>query len=109
MTKTEIQSEALNRAKTGQATSNYLSILAGFEAKGIPVDTVIPRENVFTFAAWKALGRSVKKGEHGVKVCTWIPIKGKSAKPPTDGEKPKVHCRPRTATVFHVSQTQPIA
>src|SRR5712692_9223746 len=55
--KAEIRQEALTRAVTGQSYSNYPAIVAGFMAKGIPEDQIKPRENVFTYEAWRALGR----------------------------------------------------
>jgi hypothetical protein len=57
---------------------NYSAIFQGFMAKGIAETDIKPRENVFTFHAWKALGRSVKRGEHGVKVVTFIAPIGKA-------------------------------
>ena len=99
-----IASEALARARGNQATSNYSAIYSGFAAKGIPESDILPRENVLTFWAWKALGRRVIKGEHGVRVTTWIPIKER--RDPTTGEiTSKAGRRPKTATVFHISQT----
>ena len=101
MTKTakaEMRQEALSRAANGQSLTNYPAIIEGFAGKGIPIDDIKPRENVFTFNAWKALGRSVKKGEHGVKVLTFIEV-DKSE----DGETSR---RPWKTTVFHVSQTE---
>ena len=115
MTQNELQQQALSRARGGMTTSNFMAIFTGFEAKGIAIDEIRPRDNVLTFNAWKALGRTVKKGEHGVQVQTWIPIETKAAsgddqpadgKP--DGKKRKGGARPRTATVFHISQTKPM-
>ena len=68
LTRTEMQNEAQERARTSQALTNYPAIYEGFMAKGIPEADIKPRENVFTFNAWKALGRSVKRGEKGVRV-----------------------------------------
>src|SRR5580700_1412740 len=68
----EEKQEALSRAVLGQSFSNFPAIFQGFAAKGIPETEIKPRENVFTFDAWKALGRYVRKGEHGVKVVTFI-------------------------------------
>lgn len=103
-----LQREALNRAVFGQSMANYSAIFEGFEAMGIPADDIRPRENVFTFNAWKALGRSVKKGEHGVKVATWVTADGKRVEA-TEGEAAAGGFRfPKTTTVFHVSQTSPI-
>ena len=96
--KTDTKAEALNRAATGISLTNYPMILAGFIQKGIPADHIKPRENVFTFNAWKALGRVVKKGEHGVRVVVWIETE-------KNGEKAR---RPWSAIVFHESQTKPL-
>jgi antirestriction protein ArdC len=72
-------------------------------AKGIPEADIKPRENVFTFNAWKALGRSVKRGEHGVKVVTFIECTGVERDPVSGEEKQVSYRRPHTTTVFHVS------
>lgn len=96
--------EALINAATGQSLMNYGSIFDGFAAKGILLDDIKPRENVFTFHAWKALGRSVKKGEHGVKVCTFVPA---SKTDKDSGEIPGFRM-PRQTTVFHLTQTEEI-
>lgn len=97
--------EAVGRATQGQSVMNYPSIFEGFMAKGIELADIKPRENVFTFWAWKALGRQVKKGEHGVKSVTFIPVSGKADA--TTGES-KGFRMPRTVTVFHISQTEEV-
>jgi antirestriction factor ArdC-like protein len=96
------RAEALTRAVSGQTMSNYPAIFQGFIAKGIPESEIRPRENVFTFDAWKALGRYVRKGEHGVKVVTFIECSKENKE---TGEKDSFR-RPWTTTVFHVSQTE---
>ncbi len=101
---TQQQSEALSRATNNLSMLNYPAIYEGFAEKGI--SDVIPRENVFTYNAWRAKGRQVRKGEHGVKVVTWIDCKSKDIDPDT-GE-PKKYKRAKSATVFHISQTDPI-
>jgi hypothetical protein len=114
--KEEMQQEALSRAATGQSLANWPTILAGFLAKGIPESDIRPRENVFTYHAWRALGRQVRRGEHGVKVVTYVTVQGKEDKDGVDTndldgtDKPKSggFRRPWMATVFHVSQTDPI-
>ncbi len=100
---TQQQSEALSRAETNQSLLNYPAIYGGFIDKGIAESDIIPRVNVFTYNAWKAKGRQVLKGEHGVKVVTWIDCKSKDIDPDT-GE-PKQYKRAKSATVFHISQT----
>lgn len=102
MTNQIIAQEALSHALQSQSMSNYAAIYSGFAEKGIT--DIKPRENVFTFNAWKALGRSVRKGEHGVKVCTWVPMSKKDA----DGVAQPIGRKPRMTTVFHISQTDPI-
>lgn len=106
MTQTEIRQQALDRARSGQALTNYPAILTGFIEKGIPEAEIRPRENVFTFQAWKALGRSVCKGEHGVKVHTFVPMTAEVKDAETGEVKVKAYSGPRTTTVFHVSQTE---
>ena len=102
----DIQAEALSRAATGQSLANVPAIIAGFTAKGIPEADIKPRENVFTFDAWKALGRVVRRGEHGVKITTFIESKSKEID--KDTGEPRLIRRPWTTTVFHISQTEPI-
>ena len=92
------QDEALLNATNNVSMINYSTIFSGFAEKGI--DDVQPRVNVFTFNAWKALGRSVKKGEHGVKLITWVAMSKK-----TDEGKDSFK-RPRSVSVFHISQTE---
>jgi antirestriction protein ArdC len=101
VTKTEIQAEALARARGGQSTGNWAAIISGFVARGLLPESIIPRENVLTYQAWRALGRQVRKGEHGVQVTTWVPMMKKDA----DGKAQPIGKRPKSATVFHVSQT----
>src|SRR5260370_42467019 len=74
LTKQLIQQEALGRAVGGQSLSNWPAIIAGFMAKGISESDIRPRENVFTYHAWRALGRQVRRGEHGVKVVTFVSV-----------------------------------
>jgi len=107
MTTAEQQTEALERARNGQTWANYPQIFAGFIEKGISENDIKPRENIFTFQAWKALGRSVKKGEHGVKVVTFIDCTGRvDVDQNTGEEKQTSYRRPHTTTVFHISQTE---
>ena len=101
----ERQTEALSRAITGQSWSNYPAIIQGFKARGIPEEQISPRENVFTYQAWKALGRQVRKGEHGVKVVTFIKRDKKTKDRETGETKFEVVSMPRTVSVFHISQT----
>jgi len=103
MTQQQRQADALSRATNGQTLSNYPAILSGFMAKGIPESEIRPRENVLTYHAWRALGRQVRKGEHGVKVVTYIE---RTVKEQENGEEiERTFRRPWFTTVFHISQT----
>jgi antirestriction protein ArdC len=102
-----IQREALTKAVSGQSFMNYQAIVSGFETLGIPLKEIKPRENVFTFHAWRALGRCVKKGEHGVRICTFIRRKDKTDEASPDAPQ-SGRTKPWHTTVFHISQTQSI-
>ena len=99
------QTEALTRAVTGQSLSNYPQIFRGFMAKGIAESDILPRENVFTYHAWRALGRQVRKGEKGVRVVTFIQRERKTKDADTGETKVQTYSVPRTVSVFHISQT----
>jgi N-terminal domain of anti-restriction factor ArdC len=100
----ELQSQALAKARGGESTCNYRAITDGFLALGIAEGDIQPRDNVLTFNAWKALGRVVVKGQHGVRVTTFVPVVQKDA----DREDGKRRNMPRMTTVFHISQTKPL-
>jgi hypothetical protein len=104
----ELQAESLSRARGGGSMANYAPILVGFSAMGIPEEEIRPRENVFTFNAWRALGRTVKRGEKGVKVVTWITTDGKSVQGENGEEKKPGGKLCRSVAVFHISQTVPL-
>ena len=108
MSSQAIQQEALSHAVNGRSVGNYPAIFTGFIAKGIPEAEINPRVNVFTYDAWRALGRQVRKGEHGVKVATIIKTTRKERDEATGQEVERTASRPWTTTVFHVSQTDPI-
>ena len=101
----ERQTEALSRAQTGQSWSNFPAIIQGFRGRGIPEDQILPRENVFTYQAWRALGRQVRKGEHGVRVITFIKRDKKTEDTKTGEVKLQTYSMPRTVSVFHITQT----
>lgn len=101
----EMADEALARARGSLAMSNYPAIVQGFIDKRIPENEIEPRVNVLTYQAWRAAGRQVRKGEHGVKVVTWIPVTRTEMDSETGEQRTREGKRPWTATVFHVSRT----
>lgn len=94
--------EALGRALQSQSFANYPAIIEGFAARGIPINEIEPRVNIFTYAAWQAKGRQVRKGEKGIKIVTFA----KFTKKDDDGTE-RAGSRPSSSTVFHISQTDP--
>ena len=79
---------------------------------------ILPRENIFTFWAWKALGRQVRKGEHGVRLTTWIENRRQLRSDPNDQQSNAADAASqentrsrfsRPVTVFHISQTEPVS
>lgn len=101
--KLEQVKNVMAKIKAGQATiekaqsrdfgQNDLLVVMAFNDRGIQAT---PRVDVFTYNAWLAKGRQVRKGEKGVTIFTFIEKK--------DGSK-----TPRSVTVFHVSQTDLLA
>jgi len=104
--KTDVQCEALERATSSPSVINYPAIFEGFMARGLSESDIVPRVNVFTYNAWRAQGRTVRRGEHGVRVTTWVPIAEKLADDGTVERSAGKRCK--TAYVFHVSQTDPL-
>ena len=94
-----MQTSALGRAREGRMCANDLLIIAAYAAKGIDAH---PRVDVFTFNAWKALHRHVRKGEHGIQVLTYAHKETVKSDGTTEEQS-----FPVSAVVFHVSQTDP--
>ncbi len=103
----EQREEALRRATSNLSLTNYPAIYQGFLDMGIPESEIQPRVNVFTYDAWRALGRQVRKGEHGVRVCTFVECTKTVRDTSTGEEKQETFRRPWNTTVFHLSQTDP--
>jgi len=104
----EMEREALSRARSNPSWANFGQVITEFASRGIPASEICPKENVFTYNAWRALGRQVRRGEHGVKILSYCPIESKEANS-DDQEQSVTRLRPVSAVVFHVSQTDPIA
>jgi hypothetical protein len=98
----KLQSRALAKARGGESTCNYSAITNGFLVLGVAEQDIQPRDNVLTFHAWRALGRVVIKGQHGVNVQTFVSMPQKML----EGDDTKYRTLPRMTTVFHISQTK---
>ena len=83
-------------------TENCELVVDEFVNRGLPKDKIQPKENVFTYKKWQKLGRQVKKGEKGVKIC-WL-----AKLPPHKTDKDKIGWRHLVRSVFHISQTEKI-
>lgn len=105
--------EALSRARSNPSMANFGTVIEAFAARGIDPCDIDPKTNVFTYNAWRALGRQVRRGEKSVKITTFIPTgpKDEPTAPqtqPNGTPAPSRGMRPVTACVFHISQTDPI-
>jgi antirestriction protein ArdC len=103
-----MENAALDRARSNPSWANFGQVIAEFAARGIAESEISPKENVFTYNAWRALGRQVRKGEHGVKITTWVEMSKRERDEQTGEEKIVSASRPTSAVVFHVSQTDPV-
>jgi len=104
--RSEMERESLSRARSSFSMANFVPVIQEFAARGIPLAEICPKENVFTYHAWRALGRQVRKGEHGVKVS--VCFKRDDDKQQAADGKPATRTIFASAVVFHVSQTDPI-
>ncbi|WP_434077480.1 ArdC family protein [Pseudomonas aeruginosa] len=107
----EIQAKALQNALADRSAANYETIVDEFMQRGIPPEEITPRVNIFTYHAWRALGRQVRKGEKGVKILSMAPITRRADDNDAQadqGEGKPARMRPVPAVVFHISQTDPI-
>lgn len=70
-----------------------------------------PYQDVFTYRRWAAQNCQVQKGEHGIKITTWIIARGKDADREPNAEpadQENGYKFPRTTTVFCRCQVRPI-
>ena len=95
---------ALANARERTTDCNHEKIMCCFQEKGIPASEIIPRENVLTFGAWRALGRVVCRGENGVKIAT----RARAGRVDLSTGEIIGYTAPGVATVFHISQTREI-
>lgn len=101
---TERAQEALANARNGQSVANEIAVIQGFVARGIREEDIEPRQNCLTYHAWRALGRIVRKGQHGVRIVTWIAYPERRDADTDEVTRPAGKS-PKTVSVFHISQT----
>lgn len=102
----QYQTEALNRARSGNSIRNEMLVLQAMLLKGVPREDIKPRDNCLTLQAWNALGRYVRKGEHGVRVPTIVSGTATTRDETTGQETQRAFKRMKAAYVFHISQTE---
>lgn len=94
-----LQTAALERAREGKTCANDLFLVAAYAARCIDAH---PRVDVFTYNAWRALHRHVRKGEHGIRITTYTHTE--ALRPDGTADEQSF---PVSAVVFHASQTDP--
>lgn len=101
--------EALARVRTSPSMANYVQVFVYFMAEpyNLPFEEIDPKQNVLTYKAWRALGRHVRKGEHGCRVTVWGTSAKRENDPSTGEEREQVKRFCTTAVVFHKCQTEP--
>lgn len=104
--KVEHYRAALDKVFQSQSLINWPLVIEGFIKKGIAEADIRPKENVLTFNAWRALGRTVKRGEHGVRVCTFRTFERLKRDSVTGEDTVETVKTPWFSTVFHISQTE---
>ena len=100
--------EAYLRGSRVKPNSNDSPVIIQLVNRGIPladITTFGPGQNVRTYRAWRSIGRQVRKGERSVRCTVWLSVEKPDKRNP---EKTKVVSYPKTACVFHVSQTDEI-
>ena len=83
----------------GYSSGNALVLARAAKSRGCQCR---PYEDWFTYKRWAAQGYQVKRGEHGVKIMTFI----SSQVEDTETHEVKVRSRPWTAAVFCRCQVQ---
>ena len=87
--------QSYSKAVNGSSCVNDAKVISQFAERGIDAT---PRVDVFTYNIWRhQKGRQVMKGEKSVRLVTFIEDK-------KTGKK-----RPKTACVFHISQTAAVS
>ena len=74
-----------------QSVASFAQVVASLQCE------CEPYEDVFTFRRWQAQGFHVRKGEHGVKFLSFVPVDGRQS---ADGTEHEPYLMPRTLVVF---------
>jgi len=86
---------------SGYCGANAEALLVTAESKGCQC---MPYQDWFTYQRWLAQGFQVQRGEHGVKLTSWVEIIKKG----TDGNEIVTGRRPKSYTAFCRCQVQRI-
>src|SRR5262245_29914610 len=91
--------EALERAEMGFSKNDQI-VYDAFTGAGYT--NVQPRVTVLTFDAWRAKGRTVLRGQHGLKVAVYVTRKTGNL---DEHGNPETVTLLGSARLFHISQT----
>ena len=99
MTQTMTAQDA-TRFEQGESVASTVVLALAAQANGCTCQAYV---DWFTYRRWKAQGFQVQKGQHGIKLTTYIPVYKAE-----DGEKVKSGVRPKATTVFCRCQVKAI-
>ena len=97
----KMTAEQATTFENGYSTASILIVTQALQERGCDCQ---PYTDTFTYNRWKAQGMQVQKGEHGIKLMTYIPV----TKETDDGKTEVTHTRPWSTTVFCRHQVKPI-
>jgi len=96
MTTEPMTAEQAQTFEHGISIANATAVAQAMVEKGCGC---VPYVDVFSYRRWQAQGYQVQKGEHGIKVTTWIHYTDKEGKD---------QVRPKNVTLFCRHQVKPI-
>ncbi|HEV8670989.1 MAG TPA: ArdC family protein [Candidatus Limnocylindria bacterium] len=94
------------RSFDGYSIANAIAVKTALAERGCACE---PYEDVFTFNRWRAQGRIVRRGEHGIRLTVYITAM--RAGEDADGvvDEPRAYRMPKTSHVFCRCQTDELA
>lgn len=96
------------RTFEGYSVANAVAVKTALAERGCACE---PYADVFTFNRWRAQGRFVRKGEHGIRLTVYVAARRHDAVEDENGLEvgtaapDRVHSYPRTSFVFCRCQT----
>lgn len=96
------------RSFEGYSVANAIAVKTALSDRGCSCE---PYADVFTFNRWRAQGRSVRRGEHGIRLTVYVTSSPLAERIPAEESGPgeltgRVRSYPRTSFVFCRCQTE---